>query len=101
MSLRIHRHPARHALLAVLAAAALSAGALIGIGTAQAATSLPCDIYAAAGTPCVAAHSTALRDRQCQQWHVLDAVNCGTANGVRVDQWQWLNNTCQQWTFAS
>ncbi|MCO5974581.1 arabinofuranosidase catalytic domain-containing protein [Actinoallomurus soli] len=27
-------------------------------GTAQAATSLPCDIYGAAGTPCVAAHST-------------------------------------------
>ncbi|WSS24396.1 ricin-type beta-trefoil lectin domain protein [Streptomyces sp. NBC_01190] len=27
-------------------------------GTSQAAGSLPCDIYAAAGTPCVAAHST-------------------------------------------
>jgi hypothetical protein len=27
-------------------------------GTSQAATSLPCDLYAAAGTPCVAAHST-------------------------------------------
>ncbi len=27
-------------------------------GPAQAATSGPCDIYAAAGTPCVAAHST-------------------------------------------
>ncbi|GAA4636745.1 hypothetical protein GCM10023196_087710 [Actinoallomurus vinaceus] len=27
-------------------------------GTAQAAASLPCDIYGAAGTPCVAAHST-------------------------------------------
>lgn len=26
--------------------------------------------------------------------------HCGTANGVRVDQWQWLNNTCQEWTFA-
>ena len=26
--------------------------------TATAASSLPCDIYAAAGTPCVAAHST-------------------------------------------
>ncbi|WP_370150898.1 arabinofuranosidase catalytic domain-containing protein [Streptacidiphilus sp. EB129] len=34
-------------------------GILVGtIGTAQAATSLPCDIYGAAGTPCVAAHST-------------------------------------------
>src|SRR3954462_590712 len=37
----------------------LVAGLLVGpAGAAQAATSLPCDIYAAAGTPCVAAHST-------------------------------------------
>jgi hypothetical protein len=42
------------------AALALAAGALAGPGggTARAATSLPCDIYGAAGTPCVAAHST-------------------------------------------
>ncbi|MFD8718908.1 arabinofuranosidase catalytic domain-containing protein [Streptomyces sp. NPDC059629] len=44
------------------AAAALVAGALAGAtataGTARAATSGPCDIYAAGGTPCVAAHST-------------------------------------------
>ena len=32
---------------------------LVGpVGSAHAATSLPCDIYGAAGTPCVAAHST-------------------------------------------
>jgi hypothetical protein len=38
---------------------ALTAGGLAGLpGAAQAAGSLPCDIYAAAGTPCVAAHST-------------------------------------------
>jgi hypothetical protein len=36
------------------AAGLLSASA----GTLQAASSLPCDIYASAGTPCVAAHST-------------------------------------------
>src|SRR4051812_20914816 len=42
------------------AATALVAGALAGAtaGTARAATSGPCDIYAAGGTPCVAAHST-------------------------------------------
>ncbi|MFI0723565.1 arabinofuranosidase catalytic domain-containing protein [Streptomyces sp. NPDC021224] len=44
------------------AAVALVAGALVGAtataGTAGAATSEPCDIYAAGGTPCVAAHST-------------------------------------------
>jgi non-reducing end alpha-L-arabinofuranosidase len=34
------------------------AGAVGSTGTAHAATSKPCDIYAAGGTPCVAAHST-------------------------------------------
>ncbi|MEU4509170.1 arabinofuranosidase catalytic domain-containing protein [Nonomuraea wenchangensis] len=28
---------------------------------------------------------------------VLDAVNCGTANGTQIDQWQALGNLCQQW----
>jgi non-reducing end alpha-L-arabinofuranosidase len=32
---------------------------------------------------------------------VLDAINCGTANGTRVDVWQSLGNTCQQWRFNS
>jgi len=58
MTARRHRHRTRRTLLAVLAVAAMGACALVGIGVAQAATSLPCDIYAAAGTPCVAAHST-------------------------------------------
>src|SRR3954447_1961641 len=41
------------------AALVLVAGLLLGIpGTSQAATAGPCDIYASAGTPCVAAHST-------------------------------------------
>ena len=46
------------------AAVALAAGAMAGVGvtvgadSAAAATQEPCDIYAAAGTPCVAAHST-------------------------------------------
>ncbi|MCX3058580.1 arabinofuranosidase catalytic domain-containing protein [Streptomyces beihaiensis] len=46
----------------LLAAAALLAGAVVGAttaaGTAGAATTGPCDIYQAGGTPCVAAHST-------------------------------------------
>ncbi|HEX6522801.1 MAG TPA: arabinofuranosidase catalytic domain-containing protein [Streptosporangiaceae bacterium] len=50
------------ALLLAGAAITLVLGALTSTGpasgTARAATSLPCDIYAAAGTPCVAAHST-------------------------------------------
>uniref|UniRef100_A0AB33K257 Alpha-L-arabinofuranosidase B n=1 Tax=Kitasatospora sp. CMC57 TaxID=3231513 RepID=A0AB33K257_9ACTN len=36
----------------------LAAGLLTGTGTAQAAAQGPCDIYAAGGTPCAAAHST-------------------------------------------
>ena len=49
----------RRALLSTLAALGLVLGALIGLpGGSQAAGSLPCDIYGAAGTPCVAAHST-------------------------------------------
>jgi hypothetical protein len=53
----MRRH--RSALLSLGAAAALVVGTLLGLpGTSQAATSQPCDIYAAAGTACVAAHST-------------------------------------------
>jgi hypothetical protein len=44
----------------VVAALTLAAGVLVaGTGpVANAATALPCDVYASAGTPCVAAHST-------------------------------------------
>jgi hypothetical protein len=51
---------ARRALLILAAAAALVIAGLMGGGAtpARAATEEPCDIYAAADTPCVAAHST-------------------------------------------
>jgi hypothetical protein len=39
-------------------ALALAGAGFAGTQTASAATGLPCDIYAAGGTPCVAAHST-------------------------------------------
>src|ERR1700704_2397379 len=48
----------RKALLSAGAAFALTAGPLAGLGSSQAAVSLPCDIYGAAGSPCAAAHST-------------------------------------------
>src|SRR6185437_10352800 len=51
----------KRAVLHVGAAAALAAGALMiasGAGPVRAAVTGPCDIYASAGTPCVAAHST-------------------------------------------
>ncbi|MEE1782589.1 alpha-L-arabinofuranosidase B [Streptomyces sp. SP17BM10] len=59
MTVRPWLRRARRALLAAGTAAVLAAGALTGAATAsQAATQGPCDIYAAGGTPCVAAHST-------------------------------------------
>ncbi len=49
----------RVSLTLAMAVLGLVLATLIGLpGTAQAATNGPCDIYAAAGTPCVAAHST-------------------------------------------
>ena len=49
----------RRVLLLLGAALALAVGALAaGAAPPAAAASLPCDIYAAGGTPCVAAHST-------------------------------------------
>jgi non-reducing end alpha-L-arabinofuranosidase len=49
----------RKPLLSVGVTLVMVAGGLFAIvGTSEAAVSLPCDIYAAAGTPCVAAHST-------------------------------------------
>ena len=61
MTVRPRFRHTRKALLTVAAAAALAVGGLLagGAGTpSRAATQEPCDIYAAAGTPCVAAHST-------------------------------------------
>jgi hypothetical protein len=46
------------AAVALAAGAMAAAGATVGATSAAAATQEPCDIYAAAGTPCVAAHST-------------------------------------------
>ena len=58
MALRLRYRRVRTAVLPIAAAVALVTGALAGVGTSQAATSQPCDIYASGGTPCVAAHST-------------------------------------------
>ncbi|MFD9126249.1 arabinofuranosidase catalytic domain-containing protein [Kitasatospora sp. NPDC059571] len=58
MSMRSWLRRARRALPPAGATAVLVVGLLTGAGTARAATEGPCDIYAAGGTPCVAAHST-------------------------------------------
>ncbi|WP_410623536.1 arabinofuranosidase catalytic domain-containing protein [Amycolatopsis sp. cmx-8-4] len=54
----MHRVSGRR-LLATLTTTLLVLGTMLGLATtSQAAGSLPCDIYGAAGTQCVAAHST-------------------------------------------
>ncbi|GAA4985026.1 arabinofuranosidase catalytic domain-containing protein [Kitasatospora paranensis] len=62
MIVRIRLRNLRRALLSAGTTAAVVLGMLVGTvgaaGTAQAAASLPCDIYASAGAPCIAAHST-------------------------------------------
>ena len=61
MTVKLRPRHARRALVPILATAALAVGGLIGasgITPATAATQEPCDIYAAGGTPCAAAHST-------------------------------------------
>jgi len=58
MSIRSRHRHLRKLLLSTGTTLAMVVGILFAVGTSQAAASLPCDIYAAAGTPCVAAHST-------------------------------------------
>jgi hypothetical protein len=59
MTVRSPLQSFRRVLLLLGAALALAAGVLAaGSAPPAAAASLPCDIYASAGTPCVAAHST-------------------------------------------
>jgi hypothetical protein len=61
MTVRPRFRPTSKALLTLAAAATLALGGLLAGGAwtpSRAATQEPCDIYAASGTPCVAAHST-------------------------------------------
>lgn len=44
---------------------------------------------------------TAYRLTNVNSGKVLDAVNCGTANGTSIDLWASLGGTCQQWKFAA
>jgi hypothetical protein len=58
MALKLRKRSLRTAVWVATAAGTLIAGLVVGVGTSQAATTGPCDIYASGGTPCVAAHST-------------------------------------------
>jgi hypothetical protein len=66
--------------LAAVATVPPTGGGLAGADPAQAATSLPCDIYAAGGTPCVAAHSTTRRDHLAAR-HNRVSHRCTDPNG--------------------
>ena len=44
--------------------------------------------------------ATTYRFTSINSGKVLDADNCGTANGTHIDQWAALGNTCQQWNIA-
>jgi len=86
MTLRTWLNRARRALPAVGATAVLAAGLLTGAGTAQAAGQGPCDIYAAGGTPCVAAHSTtrALFGSYNGALYQVQRASDGTLQDIRV-----------------
>ncbi len=61
MTVRSRLRHARRAVLVLTTSVTLAISALLAVGTAapsSAASQGPCDIYAAGGTPCVAAHST-------------------------------------------
>jgi hypothetical protein len=58
MNLRLGLSRVHVALSVATVAGAALAGVAAVSGAAQAAAPGPCDVYAAAGTPCVAAHST-------------------------------------------
>ncbi|MEU0095223.1 alpha-L-arabinofuranosidase B [Kribbella sp. NPDC006257] len=58
MARRSRFSPLRAAVAVALSAGTLVASLLVAGSASQAATQGPCDIYAAGGTPCVAAHST-------------------------------------------
>ena len=77
---------ARRALLILAAAAALVIAGLMGGGAtpARAATEEPCDIYAAADTPCVAAHSTtrALYDAYDGPLYQVERASDGTTTDI-------------------
>ncbi len=48
----------------------------------------------------IPATGTAYRLTNANSGKVLDAVNCGTANGTSTDLWSSLGNSCQQWRFS-
>jgi non-reducing end alpha-L-arabinofuranosidase len=89
----------RSLLLTAGASVTLITGALVAVGASPAAAaSLPCDIYAAAGTPCVAAHSTTralYASYNGPLYQVKRASNGATANIGTLSAGGYANSAAQ------
>jgi hypothetical protein len=105
MTVRPRLRHTRRALLALAAASTLAvAGLLAGGGTpSRAATQDACDIYAAASTPCVAAHSTtrALYAAYNGPLYQLKRASDGTTTNVSPLQAGGYANSATQDSFCA
>ncbi len=94
----------RRALSSLLATVALVVCALVATpGTSQAAGSLPCDIYGAASTPCVAAYSTvrALYSSYDGNLYQVTRASDGTALDIGVSAAGGYANAAAQDSFCA
>jgi non-reducing end alpha-L-arabinofuranosidase len=94
----------RRALVVGIAAVALAAGSLLGASeSAQALTPLPCDIYASASTPCVAAYSSvrALFDTYNGSLYQVTRASDGTTFNVGLLSAGGYANAASQNTFCA
>ncbi|NUR31499.1 MAG: alpha-L-arabinofuranosidase, partial [Catenulispora sp.] len=100
------RNPLR-ALTHLAAGALLITGATLGLtltaGTAQAATTGPCDIYASGNTPCVAAHSTtrALYGAYSGNLYQVRRSSDNTTRDIGVDSAGGYANAAAQDSFCA
>jgi hypothetical protein len=71
-------------ILALLSALAAVVALAVGAPGASAASGLPCDVHADAGTPCVAAYSPSRSLRHCD-YNVCDYNVCLASDGGSND----------------
>jgi hypothetical protein len=91
-------------LVTVVASIGLACAGVLGVpGTSQAAGSLPCDIYGAAGTPCVAAYSTvrALYSSYDGPLYQVKRVSDGTTTNVGLLATGGYGNATEQDGFCA
>jgi hypothetical protein len=98
------RHRLRRAIVVGAAVLALAAGSLFSATErAQALTPLPCDIYASASSPCVAAYSSvrALYDTYSGSLYQVTRASDGTTFNVGLLSTGGYANAASQDTFCS